>query len=373
MTALNHPVPSQKVKGRDLRFDLLKTLGILCIILAHCQPPEIIFQIRNFDVPLMVIVSGSLFYLSFKEKKDSFFSYLKKRIPRLIAPVWCFLVFFFVAVYLLSQLTDIPSPYNWNAVWGSFLLRGGTRYVYIIRVFVLMALVAPLVLKLYRAIGNSRRFLLTLIGIYASYEILNQALKSIRLWPAPLSIAVKEYLMLCLPYGCLVGLGIVLVQANRKLLIGFAIACLSAFLAQAGVLFHLTGQFVQTQTFKYPPTLYYLSYGVAISLLTYLLVDWIGEKPGLFPPAFKPVLPWIEFISSASLWIYLWHIFWLFAWQFVVQHQFSVGTHFAVMFLMITGLSIATTYGQRKGVTHLIQSTKFGQRYATTLTVLFLR
>ena len=40
--------------------DFLKLLGLFCIILAHVNPPAIIMQIRNFDVPLMVILSGFL-------------------------------------------------------------------------------------------------------------------------------------------------------------------------------------------------------------------------------------------------------------------------------------------------------------------------
>lgn len=40
--------------------DFLKMLGLLCIMLAHVNPPQIIMQLRNFDVPFMVILSGML-------------------------------------------------------------------------------------------------------------------------------------------------------------------------------------------------------------------------------------------------------------------------------------------------------------------------
>jgi fucose 4-O-acetylase-like acetyltransferase len=52
------------IQSRDIRFDILKVIGLFCIILAHVSPPSLIFQLRNFDVPLMVMISGSVFYLS---------------------------------------------------------------------------------------------------------------------------------------------------------------------------------------------------------------------------------------------------------------------------------------------------------------------
>ncbi|MEA5509778.1 hypothetical protein VB715_08375 [Crocosphaera sp. UHCC 0190] len=54
------------IRTRSLEFDILKTLGIFCIILAHTLPKTevFIYQLRNFDVPLMVIVSGALFWMT---------------------------------------------------------------------------------------------------------------------------------------------------------------------------------------------------------------------------------------------------------------------------------------------------------------------
>ncbi|MEH1966657.1 MAG: acyltransferase family protein [Nostoc sp.] len=85
-------------KQRDIRFDILKTIGLVCIIIAHVKPENnILFDIRLFDVPLMVITSGTLYYYSANNKKISFLNYLQKRLPRLIVPVWLFLTFFVTA------------------------------------------------------------------------------------------------------------------------------------------------------------------------------------------------------------------------------------------------------------------------------------
>ena len=45
---------------RDVTVDILKTVGIISIILAHVNPPNAITQLRNFDVILLVILSGIL-------------------------------------------------------------------------------------------------------------------------------------------------------------------------------------------------------------------------------------------------------------------------------------------------------------------------
>jgi fucose 4-O-acetylase-like acetyltransferase len=45
-------------KSRDIEVDVLRSIGILLIILAHIKAPLMPTVIRCFDVPLMVFVSG---------------------------------------------------------------------------------------------------------------------------------------------------------------------------------------------------------------------------------------------------------------------------------------------------------------------------
>ncbi len=49
--------------NRNVVVDLMRFLGIALIILAHVEPPNIIFQARTFDVPMMVFVSNGLLLL----------------------------------------------------------------------------------------------------------------------------------------------------------------------------------------------------------------------------------------------------------------------------------------------------------------------
>lgn len=48
---------------RNMTVDAMRCFGLLLIILAHVSPPDTLFQIRTFDVPMMVFISGmSYFY-----------------------------------------------------------------------------------------------------------------------------------------------------------------------------------------------------------------------------------------------------------------------------------------------------------------------
>lgn len=52
------PLRPQQPVLRDPAVDLLRFIGISMIFLAHIGPPAALFQLRSFDVPLMIFVSG---------------------------------------------------------------------------------------------------------------------------------------------------------------------------------------------------------------------------------------------------------------------------------------------------------------------------
>jgi fucose 4-O-acetylase-like acetyltransferase len=125
---------------RDLRIDLLRFIGISLIIFAHTSPPSILFQMRNFDVPLMVVLSGMSFSLS--GMKSSYFEYIFGRFKRLVLPVWSFLLLFFMCRYFFGAGFELKETI------GSFLLVGGIGFVWIIKVFFGVAILSPVLIKL---------------------------------------------------------------------------------------------------------------------------------------------------------------------------------------------------------------------------------
>ncbi len=267
------------------------------IVLAHVGAPNIFFQIRNFDVPLMVIVSGMSFGLAFKG--EPFVQYLWKRIKRLIFPVWIFLTIFFVSVYLFKPSKDYL---NWEIIFTSYFFISGIGYVWIIRVFVLVALVAPFIYSQSNKTKNDVLFLTQLLFIYVIYEICRYIL-------LPYTYdGLGRYLSLIffylVPYSILFAFGLTLpklkMKCNIQLLLYFSLC----FISLALYLWITTGSFVSTQNYKYPPSIYYFSYAIAISIFLWL----VGDSLLVTIEKYKRLNRIIIFVAHNSIWIYLWHI-----------------------------------------------------------------
>ncbi len=370
----NDGVQTIAAKGRDIRFDILKTLGLICIILTHSNPPKIIFQLRNFDVPLMVIVSGTLFYYSFRNKQYSFIDYLKRRIPRLIAPVWLFLTFFFSSSYFLYAIVGKNYPFSFREILESFLLLNGIGYVWIIRIFILMAIISPLLLRFYKYLNSEICFFSILSLAYVFYEVIfnltNNSQSSLNI----INLFLKNYLLFIVPYGYLLGIGIILTQTNRKLLVAISLFFLMIFSTLALYKFSIAGNFVETQMYKYPPRIYYLSYAIFISTIAYFVIDRIWTKHyTCLISKFTFLIKGIEFVSSSSLWIYLWHIYLLFLWNWIFQLFSPLTKNFVVTFIIVTLISIAITFFQKKLFTKIIANTRWGQNNSEIITTLFLK
>ena len=112
-------------RKRYIYIDYLKVLGLLLVILAHVNCPSPLMQVRSFDVPLLVFVSGFLASKSYSGHNAK--GYYWKRIKRLVFPAWIFLTFFFLCaehciyqaifygcykgIYFSERFTD-----GWNAL-----------------------------------------------------------------------------------------------------------------------------------------------------------------------------------------------------------------------------------------------------------------
>lgn len=300
------------IDKHDFRFDILKSIALVCIILAHVSPPRLVFFVRNFDVPLMVLISGAVFFHSAALTKIPYGSYLKKRILRLVKPTWLFLSFMFLSIFFAFRFFGKMYPFSAQTIVDSFFFRGGNDggigYVWIIKVFLLNAIIAHVLLKLFNTTKNLKRFLTLIFLIYVSYELLYF------IYANNTSIFVKfflkDYIFNLLPYGCLFGLGICLPSMKRiqvfYLIIIFLFIFLTCFISlNYDKIFHHFGHFVITQSHKDPPRIYYLSYALFVSLGCYWSLYSFEFKRTFF----KKI---INFLSKFSLQIYLCHIYLIF-------------------------------------------------------------
>jgi hypothetical protein len=72
-----------------------------------------------------------------------------------------------------------------------------------------------------------------------------------------------------------------------------------------GYVYYLkNGHFVPTQTCKHPPSAYYLSYAITMSILAWLKTKEIDKYWNKLGRAGEVIM----FIAQNTLWIYLWHI-----------------------------------------------------------------
>lgn len=94
---------SMDISGRDNSIDILRFIGLMLLVLAHVGPPNWLMQLRSFDVPLMVFVSG---LTAARKEYTSYKGFILKRFKRLVLPVWIFL-----SIYL-SIYTSIGSIFS---------------------------------------------------------------------------------------------------------------------------------------------------------------------------------------------------------------------------------------------------------------------
>lgn len=333
------------VVERDKSIDIIRSIGLICIILAHINPPFTIFQIRNFDVPLMIFISGYLFgdkNQTFNSLND-FSSYLWKRFVRLVIPVWLFLSVFYSIQYAFPFLfkinyTDFP-----DIMISSYMLMDGFGYVWIIRVFLMIAILGPLCSRI---IKNQWQLLL----YYITYEII--IYYSAQLFESSTQKYIDQFGTYSLGFLIFFMLGTQYKGYTKKTkFILFIASALISIIGLSHSIWCLTESF-DIGALKYPPRSFYISYAITI----FCLIFW-----------FKPIIqkmnvPILNFIGSSTIWIYLWHILFLLLINFDLWY---------INGIMILSLSIVTTFLQQKTVEKVIMRFRISNKHAKHIRIIF--
>ncbi|MBH9579207.1 acyltransferase family protein [Inhella proteolytica] len=315
--------------ARHAEIDWLRAVGLFMVVLAHVGPPAWLFQLRNFDVPLMVIVSGLAFQAS--RSGVGFAAYAWARFQRLVLPAWLFLL----GYYALAALWRWPAgPAPAAEMLESFLFIGGIGYLWILRVFLCVALLAPWLQRWSQATASDAQFL----GQLAVAAAVTQA---VWLLAQPelqgLALAALREGVQVLSYAALfaVGLRLPRLQAlGRRLLLGFAGAlAVAVFTYQLATL----GSLQPTQLHKYPPQLPYLAYALLVSLALY----FSAPRVVACLPEGTRRRALLDFCAQNSIWIYLWHIALL---------QLARGP-WPLRYLLVLGLSVGLCALQQRLLT----------------------
>ena len=284
---------------RDERIDLLRFIGLAMVILAHVYPPMWLAQLRNFDVPLMVLVSALSFSASVKQ--ESYGQYVWARIKRLVFPVWLFLTLYFAVQWAFAYPQALP---DLQKILRSYSMIDGIGYVWVIRVFLLVALVAPFIYRFHQRTSANAQYFRVLLLWYLAYEV------AVAMLLPQLSgnarTVLRNTVFDAVPFALLFALGLRIPAMPKLMLWRFFCIFAAVFLIFAGWFFWQQGSFQRTQAFKYPPQHYYLAYALmcafALWLVAEVVLDWLRRSR---------LIGVVLFAGSNSIWIYLWHIFFL--------------------------------------------------------------
>lgn len=337
-------------KERDENIDVLRFIGLSMIILAHINIPGFIFQLRNFDVPLMVLVSGMAFGVSFNNKKG-YISYVWGRIKRLVLPVWVFLTLYFSIIYIADRGNiDL----NIKTIFLSYSFINGIGYVWIIRVFLLVAPVAPLIYLLNNKVSSDVRYVVYIFLMMCFYEVLR--FFSISYINSDIEKLAGYTILYIIPYSLIFSMGLRFISIKEKDIKVISFLSLSVFLTILLCFYLKEGRIVSTQELKYPPSVYYLSYALFISCILLLNIRLIENILDLIK--LKNI---VNFIASNSIWIYLWHIPLV---EFININSF-------VKYFIVYSVSVFIVYLQYSVVNYIIDNRIENNSLKSKLRVLF--
>ncbi|MDC9043103.1 acyltransferase [Escherichia coli] len=301
------------------KIDFLRFLGLSLIILAHVQPPLWLAQLRNFDVPLMFMVMGMSFCVT-EHRHSNRIKYINSRFRRLVLPTWIFFAAFFLINEIISFIFNIKDfTYNKSIIITSFALSSGLGYVWVIRLFFIISVIATFIPpKLYTL------NLKAILTISASFLLINSQLIPLYNGIDKLSIYILlgTYISNSISYTLAFIIGYKIASTDHKELLPPTIICGLLFSGMTAYYIITLGAFNPTQSDKYPPGIYYMSYATFMIFVVYLL----SNKAVLL---LKVLRLWqvVSFISQNSIWIYLWHI------PFIIMCQ-KIGSHYLISYVL---------------------------------------
>lgn len=182
-----------------------------------------------------------------------------------------------------------------KTVLGSFLMLNepSIGYVWIMRIFLLIALVMPLLQR----ISQKLSFMWFTVLIYSMVliqSVLINVIGGIEIHK--LHLVVDQTVLYVFAYSIFALIGINIPKFKRGQVLGLAMLSVLSLV----VYFGYKGGFVEPRFYKYPPSQIYLLYGMMASFLLWYVQPWISRK--------LVESKVCRYLSENSMWIYLWHI-----------------------------------------------------------------
>lgn len=308
---------------RDARIDMMRAIGTLFIILAHVRAPALLLTIRSFDVVMLVFISGMSFSI---HHEFQYRRYLWKRVRKLVLPMWILMTVVFIFAGAAHWLLHWKMLYSPSQILSSYLfLSGGMGYVWIVRIYLLIAVVSPVLFRLASGIKKNGIFglVVTAVALAAWFaNLLNRTLDSVFL---------EDYIVSGLAYSAvaLCGMRFAVRLDFRNM---FLVSALLLFaICQLWICINGGGFCVNDH--KFPPSVYYISYGVLCSAVFYKILPNRRIKA-------------VEWISRHSYDVYLYHIVVLMTISVLATTANMQWVHewFLLEYLLVLLLSVALAF-----------------------------
>lgn len=322
---------------RNLSIDYLRCIGTLLIIFAHCNPPNILYQFRSFDVILLVFISGMM--IKPIKKTTQYIEYVKGRIKKLIIPTYLLITIIVLLSFLICTLLGKKQLYSISDVIQSYLLFDGIGYVWIVRIYILIAVLAPLIIYINKIIRKDFWFCIIITMMLFADSI------AVHYFGNELNFYIKYFIIDILPYIIIATIGYRL-YSDGKNIVKFLIASFFQFII-IGVVLILLNKSILPSDYKYPPTIFYIMYGLSASILLYIICNKIKFE--------NRINKYIEWVSIHSFTLYLVHIVVLFAYNMIEGIlRISVIKLVLIKYLIIIILSILFTNIINKKIKEII-------------------
>lgn len=323
-------------KTREYSIDVLRTIGTMLIILAHVNLPVIIKELRAFDVCLLVLISG--FCCTYKEKK--YFRYLISRIKRLCFPAWLTATLIFFMCFCLCLVVKQDFLYSFRQIIETYTfiggMNGGIGLFWIVRIYLLMAIISPLLIKIEQTIDNNYYFMLVIGLLLLSNEALYYWC-----WGRSnvVDFILENYIMSLLGYSAVFLTGIRLKKKRIHNSMKYGFFVLYALVCIVNLVW--LHNFPAPNTYKYPPRLPYLLYGLSISLLLFVITRRVCKQSEN-----KKISIVVKWISKNSYTIYFCHaiVLKLFSWGDRVIRNVPFLKVWIISYLLVISTSVFMTY-----------------------------
>jgi len=247
-------------KKRLVEIDSLRGIAMIAMILVHtCYyfiANPIAFTIWNYSelsVPVFIFCSVFLFFKKGKLYNfKNIWQYYTKRFWRLLFPFYVFLIFYIPSVYFFSNPKVDIIPYTIQSIF----VTGGVDISWLVALFLELTILLPILLYLFEKQK-------VLFWVYSAISLIASI---IFLTP---NLVAHWRIIMWLPYSLIPIWTILFLKWNDSKyfylinILGFGIPAI--LIQDYQILNHRTLSFFEN---KYPPNLYYLSFGfVALTLL----------------------------------------------------------------------------------------------------------